>query len=130
MNKIGLLWSKGAEFNWAKLYGNEKVKRTSLPLCPLVKKQYEMEPLKRNLAIETTNSQLKADESAPDITLINREGDSPFQKPIEEKLVEICANVLGVDKIGVNDNLFEIGVDSILLVNGKAEKGNWKGIAL
>lgn len=37
------------------------------------------------------------------------------KNPIEVQLFEICCNVLGTGSIRINDNLFEIGVSSLLL---------------
>jgi len=40
----------------------------------------------------------------------------PPRNPIEEKLAEIWRTVLGLDTIGIHDNFFEIGGDSILSI--------------
>ncbi len=36
------------------------------------------------------------------------------RNPIEARLVEICANLLGLDKVGIYDNFFELGGHSLL----------------
>lgn len=42
-----------------------------------------------------------------------REKYSAPSTPLEEKLVEIWSEVLGIDQVGVNDNFFQLGGDSI-----------------
>ena len=41
---------------------------------------------------------------------------SSAQNPVEEKLSKIWSSVLGMDLIGIHDNFFEIGGDSILSI--------------
>ena len=40
----------------------------------------------------------------------------PPQSDLEEKLAKIWRNVLSLDRIGVNDNFFDLGGDSLLAV--------------
>ena len=47
-------------------------------------------------------------------TLPNRPYVAP-RNPTEEKLAQIWAEVLGRDKVGIEDNIFEIGGDSLLI---------------
>lgn len=35
------------------------------------------------------------------------------RSPVEQSLAEICANVLGLDRVGIHDNFFDLGGDSI-----------------
>jgi len=66
----------------------------------------------------------------PDIGMLSAPGRSAVapRTPAEAALVDVFASVLGVDSVGVHDNFFTIGGDSILalVVRSKAEK---RGIA-
>jgi amino acid adenylation domain-containing protein len=46
--------------------------------------------------------------------------EAAFMAPrdeVEAQLVKICCEVLNLDKIGVNDNLFDLGVNSLITLN-------------
>jgi amino acid adenylation domain-containing protein len=45
----------------------------------------------------------------------------PPENPVEEKLEEIFAHILGVEKIGVNDNFFQLGADSLKAIEAVTE---------
>ena len=51
------------------------------------------------------------------------------QNPIQETLAEIWAEVLGIQRVGIHDNFFEVGGDSISSIRIIARAGQ-KGIAL
>src|SRR6185503_11048686 len=53
---------------------------------------------------------------APDQTRTNEASYVAPRTPVEHLLVEIWSKVLGLEQIGVNDNFFEIGGDSILSI--------------
>ncbi|NJP18559.1 MAG: amino acid adenylation domain-containing protein [Hydrococcus sp. CRU_1_1] len=65
----------------------------------------------------------------PEITTIEREEIIAPRTSIEEKLVKIWAEVLQVDKIGVENNFFELGGDSIVSLQVIA-KANQAGLQL
>lgn len=64
------------------------------------------------------NTSGKVDRSAlPEVEGVRPEMDSeyvPARTPIEEVLVEVWQAVLGIDKVGVYDNFFDLGGDSII----------------
>ncbi len=47
----------------------------------------------------------------------------PPRNPVEERLAAIWTQVLGVEKVGVDDNFFERGGDSILVIQAVARAG-------
>jgi hypothetical protein len=77
-------------------------------------------------------TQLVSEQAAikPDIGMLSAPDRSAVapRTPAEAALVDVFASVLGVDSVGVHDNFFTIGGDSILalVVRSKAEK---RGIA-
>ncbi|MBD2518350.1 amino acid adenylation domain-containing protein, partial [Nostoc sp. FACHB-973] len=53
---------------------------------------------------------------APELRTVRETSYLAPRNPIEEKLVEIWAQVLRVESIGIHDNFFELGGDSILSI--------------
>jgi aryl carrier-like protein len=53
----------------------------------------------------------------------------PARNEREEKLLSICSEVLSLDQIGIEDNLFELGADSIQIFRIVA-RANRSGIKL
>lgn len=57
---------------------------------------------------------------------IEVERRTPYKQPSTEQeiaLAKICAEVLGIEKVGVNDNLFELGADSLHIFQIAARAG-------
>ena len=62
----------------------------------------------------------------PDGTKERSTGYVPPRTPTEEALARIWSEVLEVEKVGIEDNLFELGGDSILviqIVSGPRKRG-------
>ncbi|MDW7617334.1 amino acid adenylation domain-containing protein, partial [Peribacillus simplex] len=58
-------------------------------------------------------------------------GNDEYEAPrndIEERLVEVCCEVLGVEKVGINDDFFDLGGDSIkaIRITSKLQKFGYK----
>ncbi|MBE9224524.1 amino acid adenylation domain-containing protein [Phormidium sp. LEGE 05292] len=80
-------------------------------MVPSVFIQIEALPLTPNGKIDR-NALPKPDTTRPELEKVY----TPPSTPIEIKLVEIWAQVLGVEKVGIYDNFFELGGDSILTI--------------
>ncbi|ACL75336.1 B12-binding domain-containing radical SAM protein [Ruminiclostridium cellulolyticum] len=65
----------------------------------------------------TSNGKLDKDAlPVPNVTISSGVDYVAPENEVEEKLAEVWQKVLGMDKIGTNDNFFEIGGNSILLI--------------
>jgi acyl carrier protein len=78
-------------------------------MIPAVFVVLEAQPLTPNGKVD------RAALPAPDATNMLRDGDSaPPSTPAEERLVEIVASLLHMEQIGVDDNFFLLGGNSLM----------------
>ncbi|WP_186014296.1 non-ribosomal peptide synthetase/type I polyketide synthase [Burkholderia gladioli] len=74
----------------------------------------------------------KLDRAALPAPVVARDEADPFVvavSPIERRLARIWSEVLGVERIGIQDNFFQLGGDSILSI-GVAERARRAGLVL
>ncbi|UKP00593.1 non-ribosomal peptide synthetase [Nostoc sp. UHCC 0870] len=64
----------------------------------------------------------------PDLSPVTTTTTAP-RTPIEQQLINIWTQVLGVESLGIHDNFFSLGGDSILAIQAVA-KANQQGLAL
>ncbi|HEX5085775.1 MAG TPA: condensation domain-containing protein, partial [Blastocatellia bacterium] len=129
LNSLGKLWQAGGEIDWAAFYEREKRHRTPLPTYPFERRRYWIEALTARAA----DGRLDATAPDADSALIppagasipaaekhalRREGMSQAyvapRHELEESLVKIWSDVLRVEGIGVDDNFFDLGGDSLM----------------
>ena len=142
---ISSLWSYGADNLFDNWYDGEKRKRIPLPTYPFERKRHWIDPItpfSYHMDIKNSylNLQLNNDISISEPKEQNQEVSrtlhqrpelassyTPPANEIEEKLVQIWQDLLGIDSIGVNDNFFELGGHSLLasklLIHIKNELG-------
>ena len=116
LGEICQLYVKGADIAWKELYTDGKSKREWLPVYPFERKRcwievpdYMDEALKE-ASYENKPKQLP--DSNPQVTLTGRLNGSYSET--ECKIAKIWAQVLGVPEIGVYDNFYDLGGDSII----------------
>jgi acyl carrier protein len=125
-NKIGELWLNGIVPSWGDIYENEDRRKVSLPTYSFEKNKYEAEfDLKKiltlnsfinNQEINKSNDGNLVNENEVQIIKERPEFDIAYQEPttdIEKELAIIWKNFFGLDKIGIEDDFFELGGDSL-----------------
>lgn len=92
-----------------RISGIKKYLAEKLPeyMIPIYYMEMERIPLNRNGKLD------RAALPEPDKRVICKEGYEAPRNEIEEKLSQIWCSVLGVDKVGINDDFFELGGHSI-----------------
>lgn len=117
-------WISGLTIDFAKYYEDEVLFRTPLPTYPFERKRHWIEAGKQK-AYEAAGSndwdrELSADSAVeadtieynrPDISVEYEQPDNA----IEESIVEILQDIMGITPIGINDNFFELGGHSLMI---------------
>ncbi len=107
LNTLGKLWVSGVSINWPALYKSAICTRIPLPTYCFDKKKYWIEapqlPHDSDRKTENKSSQNK-------ITL------GLEKTAISIHLKELCGEILGLEKINDQDDFFELGVDSFMLL--------------
>jgi acyl transferase domain-containing protein/thioesterase domain-containing protein len=113
LKQMGRLWLSGAAVDWGVFYSHEKRKRVSLPGYPFDKQYYSIEPPLQKLQLQARTGS----PSSPPVSVPNRPVlKTPYAAPqnqVEEILVRMWEDLLGIRPIGIHDDLLELGVDSL-----------------
>jgi amino acid adenylation domain-containing protein len=130
LRKIGQLWLYGVPIDWQAFYSPEKRFRIPLPTYSFDKRRYWLEeiPFSANLWNISTGEAAGAapftgkKSSLTDRTHLNM--DSAYAAPeceIEKKLVNIWEKFFGVQRLGIDDDFFDLGGDSLKAMKLLAE---------
>jgi acyl transferase domain-containing protein/thioesterase domain-containing protein/aryl carrier-like protein len=135
LNTLGRLWLAGVEVDWFGFHGRERRHRVHLPTYPFERRRYWVEPTelprgyfaaragltgKQEILPRPAKPEILKEELAPRDPGLQSEYVAP-QTKLEEMLSTIWRKFLGIDKIGIHDNYFDLGGDSILAVHLFAE---------
>jgi acyl transferase domain-containing protein len=140
LNALGHLWMAGVAVDWERIHAGERRRRIPLPTYPFERGRFWIEPRKAvptpvQKALETDELESsqkisEAPESAAES--LSEESASPLesaqlyprpdlstpyeppQSEIERTLAGIWREVIGVKDVGVHDDFFELGGDSLL----------------
>ena len=111
MSPLGALWLRGLEPNWTALHRHERRRRIPLPTYPFDRQRYWIDPPR----VHTQPVVGKLSEGPP---LYERPDlDCAYARPetsLEVALTDLWRATLGVDKIGAEDNFFDLGGNSLL----------------
>lgn len=109
-NALGELWLKGININWNNYHRSEKRKRIPLPLYPFERKRYWVD------AKEYKTSNKKFSKKSSYIYLYGEKLKNyvPPRNEIEDIISEVWEDTLGIKPVGIKENFFELGGNSLL----------------
>ena len=131
LNTLGRLWLTGVEVDWFGFHEKERRHRVLLPTYPFERRRYWLEPAepprgyfaaragltrKQENLPHLAEPEIMQEELAPRESALQSEYVAP-QSDVEKKLATLWRESFGIDKIGIHDNFFDLGGDSILAVH-------------
>lgn len=124
LNTLGKLWLEGVQVDWLGFYTNEQRYRIPLPTYPFERKRYWVDPLKSMSGIAAPQEinfldHVLEEQPFADTTNIQNSLRNDYVAPrndIEQKIADIWQEVLGLQQVGVYENFFELGGDSVVSV--------------
>lgn len=122
---LGQLWTAGVDVDWSPL-SPEQPRRVSLPGYSFARQRLWVEP--RRTTWTDDPSTAAADRASSGVAA-HGGGPESGQSEIETTLQRICAECLGVPSVGLKENFFDIGGDSLLAI-GVAMSATNQGIEL
>jgi acyl transferase domain-containing protein/thioesterase domain-containing protein len=118
LNTLGQLWLAGVVVNWTKFYGEEQRLRLPLPSYPFERRRYWVESpnISQSTQIESLPTEPKKVESPVVQSRRLLENYAAPQDELEQTIADIWAKHFGLEKVGIYDEFFELGGDSLLAV--------------
>lgn len=118
---LGKLWLGGVQIDWSKFYANEQRYRIPLPTYPFERERYWIEApgIEQPIKIETSLQ----DENSPKVDLTSLHSRPSLHNAYlaprdetEQVIVSIWQEFLGIEQVGIHDDFFDLGGDSLLAV--------------
>jgi phthiocerol/phenolphthiocerol synthesis type-I polyketide synthase E len=112
LQQLGDQWLKGMSVNWREIYVDESRCLLSLPTYPFELQDYWLPNPLINESKLYPRPDLPTHYQAP-------------QTDIEKNLTDLWQSLLGIERIGVHDNFYALGGDSLLMTQLLARLEQW-----
>lgn len=124
LGALGQLWVSGVEINWSSIHADEKRLRVELPTYPFQSKRYWLETVPP--FIDGKQKAAHTPSRVPDEPrTIATESSVEFVSKVEvqDQIAHIMGAVLGLERVDINDDFFELGGSSVLAIDVMAQIG-------
>nr|VFK31688.1 MAG: Acyl transferase domain-containing protein [Candidatus Kentron sp. MB]VFK75612.1 MAG: Acyl transferase domain-containing protein [Candidatus Kentron sp. MB] len=127
-NALGQFWQAGGSVDWERFYINERRLRAPLPTYPFERRRCWIDPPNSQPKRVTSETITMEEERPETISVSERTESAHHPRPLlaspylaarnrlEQELVELWQSFLGIKPIGVDDDFFELGGDSMTAV--------------
>ncbi len=115
LNDILKLYVKGENIEWEELYRKEIRKKTAIPVYPFEKSRCWIEIPEDSKEKALSAKRLEEEKPSTEIKLTGSENGQYTQTQI--LLAQIWGTVLGYKEIGIDEDFYELGGDSIIAAN-------------
>lgn len=142
LNTLGKLWLAGIEVDWSGFYRDENRHRVPLPTYPFERQRCWIEPINRPVGVPAvqagltgtgsdfqvfTRTELRPDYVVAEDAQLPKKYLAPRdpelqgyyvapRNEVEQTIAEIWKKLLGIEQIGIHDNYFDLGGNSVLAV--------------
>jgi acyl transferase domain-containing protein len=116
LDALGQLWLAGARVDWDGFYAHERRRRVPLPTYPFERKYFwvgaaRREPASENGAVPAAVTNV----AATAVMRHERAGEEAGAgDPLEQSIAELWQELMGIERVGVEDDFFELGGHSLL----------------
>ncbi len=131
MTTLGRLWIAGVAIDWPAASAGQQRHRVSLPTYPFERKRYWIEArrasraqldlspiggqrIESSLLDQSAGARASDLNASPDDELASKQAEGMPGTDLEKVLAGVWREVLGFEKIGINENFFDLGGDSLL----------------
>lgn len=129
LRALGQLWLHGVSIDWQQLSKYEVRHRVRLPTYPFERQRHWIETRPANTAqplqIETSHHTRLAYQARQDAST-----ESKQLNPLEQTIRSVWQEVLGIPTIGLHDNFFDLGGDSLTAIHLLSKLGQVLGSTL
>ncbi len=122
LKRLGQLWLAGATVDWTAFSRHERRRRVRLPTYPFERKRYWIDEQRpEGVAREDAPDGPSVEEAetahVPTTHHVRPDLETPYVAPrnaVERGIVHICETLLGIEGMGIEDDFFELGGDSLV----------------
>jgi len=116
LKTLGRLWCHGVEVDWPEVWAEPAPRRVHLPTYPFQRQRYWVGESEVPAAAGRAPGGQTAGPSASHVRPALGTPYSPPETEAEEILCEIWQEMLGIREVGVRDDFFELGGNSLMAV--------------